>query len=105
VKSSGSGSNFPLKHFTGNDAKKLIAIDNKFHGKDQIKTKALIDYEIKDVINPCLAASSVDAEVKAHLEAKKKSLEVFKQVSISHWGEFQMSDISRTLMDYLKAES
>jgi hypothetical protein len=76
---SGSGTSFPLKHFTGNDAKKLIAIDNKFHGKDQIKTKALIDYEIKEVINPCLAASSVNAEVKTHLEAKKKSLEVFRQ--------------------------
>ncbi len=75
-----SGASFPLKHFTGNDAKKLIAIDNKFHGKDQIKTKALIDYEIKEVINPCLASSSVNAEVKAHLEAKKKSLETFKQV-------------------------
>jgi len=73
------GAGFPLKHFTGHEAKKLIAIDNKYHGKDVIRTKGLIDYEIKEVINPCLAASSVSAEVKAHLEAKKKSLESFRQ--------------------------
>lgn len=35
---------------------------------------------MKEVIDPCLNSQAVSAEVKAHLEAKKKSLATFKTV-------------------------
>jgi len=45
-----------------------------------MKTLALINHEINEVIDPCLASSHVSEEMKGHLEAKKKSLELFKAV-------------------------
>jgi len=71
---------YPINHFVGSDIKKLILLDNKFHGKDNLKTLGLIEHEIKEVINPCLASTEVSEPMKEHLEAKKKSLEIFKTV-------------------------
>lgn len=65
---------FPLSHFVGANTAALIALDNKFHPKEYMMTKALVDYEIKQVIEPCLGSSAVSAEVKTHLEDKKNHL-------------------------------
>ena len=69
-----------MNHFTGGDPTKLRQIDEKFHGKDYLKTLMLLNSEIKDIIDPALASPAVDNELKKYLLTKKKSLMLFQDV-------------------------
>ncbi len=74
---------FPINCFLGIPAELAIKSEDNFHPLKAMFSFKVMDYELRNILDPCINHPKIDKEIKAKLAKKRIDLEKQRQVSFA----------------------